>query len=85
MEEVDSDYLGVAMEDVPYLSRLLFYWVHPLMQKGVAKTLTHSDALYDLPLDMTCNVLSLRLEKALIGNVDEFLEKELDTMGKYLQ
>lgn len=34
-EEGDPQYLGVALEGVNVLSKLLFSWVGPLMDKGV--------------------------------------------------
>lgn len=34
-EEGDPQYLGVALEGVNVLSKLLFSWVGPLMEKGV--------------------------------------------------
>lgn len=34
MEDVDPGYLGVAMENESFTSKLIFYWVYPLMKKG---------------------------------------------------
>lgn len=59
------------MEGSSWLSKLLFYWVNPLMDKGVQAKLRDADDLFDLPVSLSSTTLSQRLEKALIGNVDE--------------
>lgn len=58
------------MEDNSCLSKLIFYWVNPLMEKGVKNKLNNADDLYDLPLQLSCATLSAKLEKALVGDVD---------------
>ncbi|KAF5302801.1 hypothetical protein FQA39_LY01981 [Lamprigera yunnana] len=75
IEERDPHYLGVAMEDSTWLSNLLFYWVNPLMKKGVDGKLNNPDDLYDLPDSLNSTTLSLKLEKALIGNIDDVQKK----------
>ncbi|GLV33119.1 uncharacterized protein CBL_10466 [Carabus blaptoides fortunei] len=75
-EEQDPYYLGVALEDTTFLSRLLFYWVNPLVKKGAEKRLNHPDDLYDLPVDLSCGTVSLKLDKALIGNIDNYPQFE---------
>jgi ATP-binding cassette subfamily C (CFTR/MRP) protein 10 len=70
-EEGDPSYLGVAMENVTWLSKLLFYWVNPLMEKGVQGKLNNSEDLYDLPFSLNCGTISTKLDKALTGNIDE--------------
>lgn len=75
LEEQDPHYLGVAMEDSTFLSRILFHWVSPLIRKGTEKKLNHPDDLYDLPLDLSCGTVSLKLQKALLGNVDKTIER----------
>jgi len=37
------------MEDATIISKLLFHWVTPLMEKSVKGLLNHSDDLFDLP------------------------------------
>ncbi|XP_044256061.1 ATP-binding cassette sub-family C member 10 [Tribolium madens] len=76
-EEGDPSYLGVAMENVTWLSRLLFYWVNPLMEKGVQGKLNNSEDLYDLPFSLNCGTVSTKLDKALTGNVDEIRRRQL--------
>lgn len=77
LEETDPTYLGVAMDGSNWFSKLVFYWVNPLMEKGVRGKLQSPDDLFDLPLQLTCSSVSLKLDKALIGNVDEVQKKIL--------
>lgn len=62
------------MEDNSWLSKLVFCWVSPLMNKGVAGRLNNPDDLYDLPDSLNSAMLGTKLDKALIGNVDEILK-----------
>lgn len=66
-EEQDPNYLGVGMEDIPWLSKVLFYWVNPLMKKGAEGKLLHPDDLFDLPDNLNSTTLSRKLDDALIG------------------
>lgn len=75
LDEQDPHYLGVAMEDSTVLSRLMFHWVNPLIKKGGENKLSHSDDLYDLPIDITCGTVSLKLQKALLGNIDKTIQQ----------
>lgn len=71
VEEHDPNYLGVAMEDTNWFSRLLFYWVNPLMQKGVDGKLTGPDDLFDVPDSLRSDILSRNLEWALVKGTDD--------------
>uniref|UniRef100_A0A1Y1JUE0 ABC-type xenobiotic transporter n=1 Tax=Photinus pyralis TaxID=7054 RepID=A0A1Y1JUE0_PHOPY len=71
VEERDPLYLGTAMEDDSWFSKLIFHWVNPLMRKGVDGRLHHPDDLYDLPDSLNTTTLGLKLEKALLGNIDD--------------
>ncbi|KAJ8945829.1 hypothetical protein NQ318_008713 [Aromia moschata] len=62
-EEGDPAYLGIAMEDVNWLSKMLFYWVNPLMEKGCNGKLSNSEDLYDLPMSLSCGYNSAKLKK----------------------
>ncbi|KAJ8985380.1 hypothetical protein NQ317_007536 [Molorchus minor] len=62
-EEGDPTYLGIAMEDVNLMSKLLFYWVNPLIDKGFQGQLSSADDLYDLPLTLSCGYNSAKLHK----------------------
>lgn len=56
------------MEYTPWLSKLLFYWVNPLMQKGVDFKIKHPDDLYDLPDSLSSSTLSRKFDKILKKN-----------------
>ncbi|XP_076239385.1 ATP-binding cassette sub-family C member 10 [Calliopsis andreniformis] len=64
-EEQDPTYLGTAMEDATAQSKLIFYWVNPLMEKGVRGLLNHSDDLFDLPEYVSTNTISQKIDKYL--------------------
>lgn len=51
------------MENETYLSKLLFYWVTPLMEKGVRGSLKHADDLYDLPESVTTASIVYSIDK----------------------
>ncbi|CAD6234353.1 GSCOCT00001844001.2-RA-CDS [Cotesia congregata] len=59
----DPNYLGTAMENETYFSKLLFYWVTPLMEKGVRGSLKHADDLYDLPESVTTASIVYSIDK----------------------
>ncbi|XP_076252825.1 ATP-binding cassette sub-family C member 10 isoform X2 [Rhynchophorus ferrugineus] len=65
VEEGDPTYLGVALEHVNWLAKLLFSWVEPLMQKGIKGQLRTPEDLYDLPLSLNCSAVGDELQKAL--------------------
>lgn len=65
-EERDPLYLGTAMEDAPFFSKLLFHWVTPLMEKGAKNKLENSEDLYDLPVNLTPAYLCSQLEMAMV-------------------
>ncbi|XP_033229901.1 multidrug resistance-associated protein 7 isoform X2 [Belonocnema kinseyi] len=65
VEENDPSYLGIAMEDVTFTSKLLFHWVTPLMTKGVKGLLNHSDDLYDLPESISTSTISNEIDRRL--------------------
>lgn len=74
LEDHDPYYLGVALEEDTIFSKLLFYWVTPLIKKGTDKKLKEPDDLYDLPVSLSVGTVSLKLQKALIGNVDKTIQ-----------
>ncbi|XP_045480272.1 ATP-binding cassette sub-family C member 10 [Harmonia axyridis] len=59
----DYSYLGIAMENESWLSKLLFSWANPLMEKGDNEMLQESEDLFDLPCDMHCSYISNKMEK----------------------
>ena len=44
--------LGVAKRFTPWLSKVFFYWVNPLIKKGRLSLLNHTDDLFDVPNDI---------------------------------
>ncbi|KAK9891612.1 hypothetical protein WA026_015576 [Henosepilachna vigintioctopunctata] len=71
-EDNDQSYLGVAMENVNWMSKLFFSWVNPLMEKGDNKKLSEAEDLFDLPTDIHCGAISSAIEKQLSKNVDHY-------------
>ncbi|XP_043269152.1 ATP-binding cassette sub-family C member 10 [Venturia canescens] len=65
MEVQDPSYLGTAMENSTILSKLLFHWVTPLMEKGVRGLLRHPDDLYDLPDHITTAMINYEIDKSI--------------------
>lgn len=63
MEVQDPSYLGTAMENATLLSKLIFHWVTPLMEKGVRGLLKHADDLYDLPDHITTASINYGIDK----------------------
>lgn len=84
MEEHDPNYLGVAMEDSTWLSKLLFHWVNPLMQKGYEGKIGHTDDLHDLPLQLTSTYQSRKFNKALQTDADTIQRALRETYGSYI-
>ncbi|XP_066599672.1 ATP-binding cassette sub-family C member 10 isoform X2 [Prorops nasuta] len=75
-QEQDSNYLGIAMDNVTTFSKLSFHWVSSLMEKGIKKQLHHCDDLFDLPESVSCNNICEKVEDYLtqlpaIRNSDE--------------
>ncbi|XP_076174317.1 ATP-binding cassette sub-family C member 10 isoform X2 [Ptiloglossa arizonensis] len=64
-EEQDPTYLGTAMEGATAISKLLFHWVNPLMEKGVHGLLNHSDDLFDLPESVSTGTIIQKIDKHL--------------------
>lgn len=62
LEEGDPSYLGVAMENSHWLSKLMFSWVNPMMDKGFAGKLKNAEDLYDVPDNLDCKYISAKLE-----------------------
>lgn len=49
--------LGRAQDEAPFLSRFLFYWVNPLIEKGCIGRLQRIDDLFELPESL--NILNI--------------------------
>ena len=63
VEPTDPTYLGIAKEHAPWLSRLLFYWVHPLIKKGRLGRLKNSEDLFDVPVSMSAPIVSDKFQQ----------------------
>lgn len=48
-DDVQIMALGQAQDEAPFLSRVVFYWVNPLIEKGLMGNLRRLDDLFDLP------------------------------------
>lgn len=59
------------MENTTIISKLLFHWVTPLMEKGVKGLLNNSDDLFDLPDQISTNTISHKIEQSLHNMVNE--------------
>ena len=60
----DPSYLGIAKENTPLLSRLLFYWVHPLIKKGRLGRLKSAEDLFDVPVSISAPIVSDKFQQA---------------------
>ncbi|XP_053697505.1 ATP-binding cassette sub-family C member 10 [Sabethes cyaneus] len=65
LEEIDETALGPIQDDANWLSKLIFYWVTPLITKGVAGKLRKSDDLFDLPECLNMNQIVGKLQRYL--------------------
>lgn len=57
--------MGSANDDASYLSQLIFYWVNPLIDKGLTGGLKTIDDLFDLPRSLTITKITERLQNAI--------------------
>lgn len=64
--------LGHAQDEATYLSRLLFYWVNPLIEKGMSGNLRKIDDLFDLPDSLSLSKITERLQNAVDGSKSIF-------------
>ncbi|EDS42543.1 multidrug resistance-associated protein [Culex quinquefasciatus] len=71
-EDIDESVLGPIQDDANFFSRLLFYWVKPLISKGVAGKLRKSDDLFDLPECLNMNRVVEKLQKQLTASASLF-------------
>lgn len=57
--------LGDADDDANILSKFLFYWVNPLIDKGIAGKLKKLDDLFDLPVSLNIGNLADKFHQAI--------------------
>ncbi|XP_044748946.1 ATP-binding cassette sub-family C member 10 [Coccinella septempunctata] len=77
-ENGDYSYLGVAMENSSWLSKLLFSWANPLMEKGDNEMLQDSEDLFDLPGDMHVGHISDEMEKHVSPRKETYPTNDAD-------
>ncbi|KAH9632341.1 hypothetical protein HF086_010266 [Spodoptera exigua] len=76
LPHMDEGILGTAMQGAGFLSRLTFSWVDPLLQKGLENKLNDPEELFDVPAKYCCSYVGARMDRALIGNVDNYQQYE---------
>ena len=59
----DPNYLGIAKDGVPWLSKVFFYWVGPLIKKGELEQLKTPDDVFDVPNDINTVMNSERFHE----------------------
>lgn len=64
--------LGNAQDEAPWLSRLLFYWVNPLIDKGLMGKLQKVDDLFDLPESLSITNITEHFQNSLEGTKSLF-------------
>lgn len=69
-DDSESEYLGIAMEQITSLSFLSFHWVRPILKKGVDNKLRACDDLYDLPAKLNTSHLCVKLQSVLNDSPD---------------
>nr|CAB3516759.1 unnamed protein product [Spodoptera littoralis] len=76
LPHMDEGVLGTAMQGAGCLSRLTFSWVDPLLQKGLENKLNDPEELFDIPAKYCCSYVGARMDRSLIGNVDNYQQYE---------
>ncbi|CAK1601027.1 unnamed protein product [Parnassius mnemosyne] len=72
LPHMDEDILGTAMQGSHWFSNLTFLWINPLLEKGIENKLNNPEELFDIPVQYRCSYVGAKMDKALIGNVDQF-------------
>lgn len=82
-EDMDPEYLGVAKEHTPWLSRLFLYWVNPLVKKGRMEKLKNPDDVFDVPPDLSAPLASEKFQQEQERtNVSFFLRALYNLYGR---
>lgn len=71
-DDIQMEALGQAQDDAPCLSKLLFYWVNPLIDKGLSGNLKSIDDLFDLPESLSISNTAERLQNAITQVISLF-------------
>ena len=59
--------LGVARDGAPFLSRLLLFWVNPLVRKGRAGAVGSAEDVFELPGALRTEDNSRKFQEAKVG------------------
>nr|XP_049696505.1 uncharacterized protein LOC110371605 [Helicoverpa armigera] len=76
LPHMDEGILGTAMQSAGAISQLTFSWVYPLLQKGMENKLNDPEELFDVPAKYCCSYVGARMDRSLIGNVDNYQQYE---------
>lgn len=68
-DDIQIEALGEAQDEAPILSKLLFHWVNPLIEKGLSRNLRRIDDLFDLPECLLLNNIIEKLQNALMQSL----------------
>ncbi|XP_059046342.1 uncharacterized protein LOC131841950 [Achroia grisella] len=77
LPHMDEGILGTAMQGNNYFSKLTFTWVDPLLQKGLENKLHDPEELFDIPGKYRCSYVGARMDRALVGNIDNYQYAEV--------
>uniref|UniRef100_A0A182QDF7 Multidrug resistance-associated protein 7 n=1 Tax=Anopheles farauti TaxID=69004 RepID=A0A182QDF7_9DIPT len=71
-EDIEETPLGPIEDEANFLSKVVFYWVRPLIAKGIGGKLKRNDDLFDLPEALTLQRVTEKLQTALNGTASLF-------------
>ncbi|KAM3964152.1 LOW QUALITY PROTEIN: ATP-binding cassette sub-family C member 10 [Aphomia sociella] len=77
LPHMDEGILGTAMQGTNFFSKLTFTWVDPLLRKGQENKLNDTEELFDIPGKYRCSYVGARMDRALVGNVDQYQYAEV--------
>uniref|UniRef100_A0A1I8QDH6 ABC-type xenobiotic transporter n=1 Tax=Stomoxys calcitrans TaxID=35570 RepID=A0A1I8QDH6_STOCA len=70
--DFNEAHLGHAQDEANYASHLFFYWVGPLISKGLAGNLKRIDDLFDLPEALNISRISEKLQVSIARSKNLF-------------
>ncbi|XP_026752373.2 uncharacterized protein LOC113512651 [Galleria mellonella] len=77
LPHMDEGVLGTAMQGTNYFSKLTFSWVDLLLRKGQENKLNDPEELFDIPGKYRCSYVGARMDRALVGNIDNYQYAEV--------
>ncbi|XP_053612286.1 ATP-binding cassette sub-family C member 10 [Plodia interpunctella] len=72
LPHMDEGVLGTALQGIGCFSQTTFTWVYPLLQKGCENKLRDPEELFDIPGKYRCSYVGAKMDRALIGNIDNY-------------